>query len=144
MLSRRPDDVLHQPKESDHKWSAGQPLSGFDRVSVGVKEMVLVGGHTLSFGSKWCCDSENIIVASFRQAGARILGVTVSSTTEGGVTPPDHSLAFDGPLNAYNIDNCGEGLSSRAAVIVAAGLAPATGFDRGGGIRVPARRFSIE
>jgi Amidase len=134
-----PDDVLQQAKESDARWKSGQPLSVFDGVPVGVKDMVRVQGHTLCYGSKWCStdDSEDIIVARFRQAGAIILGVTV--ITEGGVTPLGYSLAFDGPFNPYNTDYYPGGSSAGSAVIVAVGLAPvAIGFDGGGSIRVPA------
>lgn len=137
--SLRPEDVLQQAKESDDRWRAGQPLSVFDGVPVGVKDMVIVRGHALCFGSKWCStvDSEDVIVARFRKAGAIILGVTVS--TEGGVTPLGYSLAFDGPFNPYNTEYYPGGSSSGSAVIVAAGLVPvAIGFDGGGSIRVPA------
>ena len=77
------------------------------------------------------------MVARFRQIDAIILGVTVS--TEGGVTPLGHSLAFDGPFNPYDPDYYPGGSSLGSAVVVAACLAPvALGFDGGGSIRVPA------
>ena len=137
--SLRPDDVMEQAKESEERWTSGQPLSVFDGVPVAVKDIVNVQGHPLCFGSTKCSSSEieDVMVARFRQIGAIILGVTVS--TEGGVTPLGYSLAFDGPFNPYDPDYYPGGSSSGSAVVVAAGLAPvALGFDGGGSIRVPA------
>ena len=147
--SFRPDDVLQQAAESDQRYKAGRPLSVLDGVPIGVKDMVHVRGHVLCYGSMHCSPSaatddtamedveDDIMVARFRQAGAIILGVTVS--TEGGVTPLGYSLAFDGPFNPYHLDYYPGGSSSGSAVLVASGLAPiALGFDGGGSIRIPA------
>jgi amidase len=52
-------------------------------------------------GSKSCSTAvDDPLVAKFREAGAIILGLTVS--TEGGITPLGYSFWFDGPFNPYN------------------------------------------
>ena len=134
-----PDDVRKQARESDERYKSGKPLSVFDGVPIAVKEQFHALGHKVCSGGSVCTESlqDDAVVATVRQAGAILLGLTVM--TEGGVTPLGYSLAFDGPFNPYDSEYYSGGSSSGSAVAVATGLVPvAVGADGGGSIRVPA------
>ena len=88
--SFRHDNVLQQAAESDERYKAGTPLSVFDGMPIGVKDVVHVQGHVLCYGSLHCSPAsttttttsgndgsshdveDDILVARFRQAGAII------------------------------------------------------------------------
>jgi Asp-tRNA(Asn)/Glu-tRNA(Gln) amidotransferase A subunit family amidase len=139
--------VLKQARASDERWKLGAPLSVLDGVPIAVKDMVHVTNHKLCYGSQSCIpasdnNEEDAMVANFRDLGAIILGVTVS--TEGGVTPLGYSLWWDGPFNPFDVNYYPGGSSSGSGVAVAAGLAPiALGFDGGGSIRAPASMSGV-
>ena len=138
--------VLRQAAASDARWAAGAPLSVWDGVPIGVKEMIDIEGHITGFGS-WRGSAEapsraaalrdDPMVAKMRAAGAIIVGQT--SMTEYGVTPLGWSAHAQGPRNPHDLGRYPGGSSSGAAVAVATGLVPmAIGFDGGGSIRIPA------
>jgi Asp-tRNA(Asn)/Glu-tRNA(Gln) amidotransferase A subunit family amidase len=139
--------VLKQARASEERWNLGAPLSVLDGVPIAVKDMVHVTNHKLCYGSQSCIpasdnNEEDAMVANFRDLGAIILGVTVS--TEGGVTPLGYSLWWDGPFNPFDVNYYPGGSSSGSGVAVAAGLAPiALGFDGGGSIRAPASMSGV-
>ena len=142
------EDIQKQAAESDKRWKDGAPLSLLDGVPVAIKDLARVKGHKTCHGMLNCQhppledEPEDMMVSRFRNAGAIIVGMTVS--TEVGVTPLGYSLWFDGPYNPYDTNYYPGGSSAGSAVIVASGLAPlAIGFDGGGSIRIPAAMSGI-
>lgn len=138
--------VLEQAAASGRRYASGRPLSVWDGVPVGVKEMIDVAGHVTGDGtyrgtaaspSRPRASMDDPMVGRMRQAGANIVGIT--TMTEWGVTPLGWSAHAQGPRNPHNHSHLSGGSSSGSAVAVALGLVPmAIGFDGGGSIRIPA------
>ena len=142
----QPVQVLEQAAASARRYAAGTPISVWDGVPIGVKEMIDVVDHVTGDGSWRGTDGapsrdralrDDPMVARMREAGAVIAGIT--SMTEYGVTPLGWSAHAQGPRNPHNRSHFSGGSSSGSAVAVALGLVPmAIGFDGGGSIRIPA------
>ena len=121
--------------ESTARWKAGRPLSPIDGLPIGIKDLL----ETKDMPTQMGCEAyrgnfpkrDNAAVWALRQAGAVVLGKTV--TTELGGTHP-------GPTtNPFDPRHTPGGSSSGSAAAVAARMVPATiGTQVGGSIIRPA------
>jgi hypothetical protein len=146
-VSLKPEQVLREAQASEARWAEGKPLSVWDGVPVGIKDMIDIKGHMTGFGT-WRGDGkkgaaravaaeDDPIVRRFREAGAILVGLT--TMTEYGVTPLGWSVHAQGPRNPHNPSHYSGGSSGGSAVAVATGLVPvAVTFDGGGSTRIPA------
>ena len=120
---------------STARWTAGQPLSPIDGMPIGIKDLLETRDMPTQMGCQAFSGNfpkrDNAAVWALRQAGAIVLGKTV--TTELGGAHP-------GPTtNPFNPRHTPGGSSSGSAAAVAAGMAPAAiGSQVGGSIIRPA------
>jgi Asp-tRNA(Asn)/Glu-tRNA(Gln) amidotransferase A subunit family amidase len=103
------------------RWRAGRPLSAIDGMPVGIKDIIETVDMPTQMGSPlfegWRSHKDAASVAALRQAGAVILGKTV--TTEFAATEPR------GTRNPWNPAHTPGGSSSGSAAAVAAGMVTA-------------------
>src|SRR5215467_6286102 len=103
------------------RWRAGAPLSPIDGMPIGVKDIIETADMPTEMGSPlfdgWCSGRDAAAVAALREAGAVILGKTV--TTEFAATEPR------GTRNPWDPARTPGGSSSGSAAAVAAGLVSA-------------------
>jgi Asp-tRNA(Asn)/Glu-tRNA(Gln) amidotransferase A subunit family amidase len=124
-----------QADASTRRWRDGKPLSPIDGMPIGIKDLL----ETRDMPTQMGCDAlagnfprrDNAAVWALRQAGAVVLGKTV--TTELGGSHP-------GPTtNPFSPEHTPGGSSSGSAAAVAAGMIPAAiGTQVGGSIIRPA------
>ena len=117
------------------RWKAGRPLSSIDGLPIGIKDLL----ETRDMPTQMGCEAysgnfpvrDNAAVWALREAGALVLGKTV--TAELGGTHP-------GPTtNPFNPSHTPGGSSSGSAAVVAARMVPAAiGTQVGGSIIRPA------
>jgi len=121
--------------ESSARWAAGEPLSPIDGMPVGIKDLL----ETKDMPTEYGCEAfrgnfprrDNAAVWALRQAGAVILGKTVTAEL-GGSHPGPTTNPFDGRRSPG-------GSSSGSAAAVAARMLPAAlGTQVGGSIIRPA------
>ncbi|HEY4251708.1 MAG TPA: amidase [Roseomonas sp.] len=120
---------------STARWKAGQALSAIDGMPIGIKDLL----ETRDMPTQQGCEAyrgafpkrDNAAVTALRQAGAVVLGKTV--TTELGASHP-------GPTtNPFDAGRTPGGSSSGSAAAIAAGMVPAAiGSQVGGSIIRPA------
>lgn len=124
-----------QADRSTARWRQGAPLSPIDGMPVGIKDLL----ETRDMPTQMGCDAyagnfprrENAAVWALREAGAVILGKTVTAEL-GGAHPGPTTNPFD-PARTPG------GSSSGSAAAVAAGMVPAAiGSQVGGSIIRPA------
>jgi Asp-tRNA(Asn)/Glu-tRNA(Gln) amidotransferase A subunit family amidase len=100
------------------RWRAGTPLSPIDGMPVGIKDIIETIDMPTEMGSPlWvglCTERDAAAVVALREAGAVILGKTV--TTEFAATVPR------GPRNPWDTTRTPGGSSSGSAAAVAAGI----------------------
>jgi Asp-tRNA(Asn)/Glu-tRNA(Gln) amidotransferase A subunit family amidase len=106
---------------SSERWRAGRPLSAIDGMPLGVKDIMETADMPTEQGSLlftgWRSVRDGAAVAAAREAGAVILGKTV--TTEFAATEP-------GPTrNPWDTSRTPGGSSSGSAAAVVAGIVPA-------------------
>lgn len=121
--------------ESAERWKSGQPLSMIDGMPIGIKDLL----ETKDLPTQMGCDAyegnfpknDNAAVWALRQAGAIILGKTVTAELGG---------SHPGPTaNPFNLAHTPGGSSSGSAAAVAARMVPAAiGTQVGGSIIRPA------
>jgi Asp-tRNA(Asn)/Glu-tRNA(Gln) amidotransferase A subunit family amidase len=103
---------------STARWRAGKPLSAIDGMPVGIKDIIETGDMPTEMGSPlfagWRSQKDAACVAALRQAGAVIIGKTV--TTEFAASEPR------GTRNPWNLDHTPGGSSSGSAAGVASGM----------------------
>jgi Asp-tRNA(Asn)/Glu-tRNA(Gln) amidotransferase A subunit family amidase len=106
---------------SSSRWRDNKPLSAIDGMPVGIKDIIETADMPTEMGSPlfdgWCSGRDAAAVAALREAGAVILGKTV--TTEFAATEPR------GTRNPWDLARTPGGSSSGSAAAVAAGLASA-------------------
>ena len=106
---------------SSVRWRAGKPLSAIDGMPVGIKDIMETADMPTEMGSPlfvgWRSGRDAASVAALREAGAVILGKTV--TTEFAATEPR------GTRNPWDPTRTPGGSSSGSAAAVAAGLVSA-------------------
>jgi Asp-tRNA(Asn)/Glu-tRNA(Gln) amidotransferase A subunit family amidase len=103
---------------STARWRAGKSLSAIDGIPVGIKDIIETGDMPTEMGSPlfagWRSQKDAACVAALRQAGAVIVGKTV--TTEFAASEPR------GTRNPWNFDHTPGGSSSGSAAGVASGM----------------------
>lgn len=124
-----------QADASAQRWRDGCPLSQIDGMPIGIKDLL----ETRDMPTQMGCDAyeghfprrDNAAVWALREAGAVIIGKTVTAEL-GGAQP--------GPTtNPFNPDHTPGGSSSGSAAAVGAGMVPAAiGSQVGGSIVRPA------
>ena len=102
---------------STERWRAGKPLSPIDGMPIGVKDIMETIDMPTEYGSQlfagFRSERDSASVAALREAGAVILGKTV--TTEFGLTEPL------GTRNPWDLTRTPGGSSSGSAAAVAVG-----------------------
>jgi Asp-tRNA(Asn)/Glu-tRNA(Gln) amidotransferase A subunit family amidase len=100
------------------RWRAGAPLSPIDGMPVGIKDIIETVDMPTEMGSPlfagWRSQKDAASVSALRQAGALIVGKTV--TTEFAASEPR------GTRNPWNLDHTPGGSSSGSAAGVASGM----------------------
>jgi Asp-tRNA(Asn)/Glu-tRNA(Gln) amidotransferase A subunit family amidase len=100
------------------RWRAGAPLSPIDGMPIGIKDIIETVDMPTEMGSPlfagWRSQKDAASVAALRQAGAVILGKTL--TTEFAAAEPR------GTRNPWNLEHTPGGSSSGSAAGVAAGM----------------------
>jgi Asp-tRNA(Asn)/Glu-tRNA(Gln) amidotransferase A subunit family amidase len=106
---------------SSRRWRDNEPLSAIDGMPIGIKDIIETADMPTGMGSPlfdgWCSGRDAAAVAALREAGAVILGKTV--TTEFAATEPR------GTRNPWDLARTPGGSSSGSAAAVAAGLVSA-------------------
>ena len=125
---------------STARWRAGRPVSPVDGMPIGIKDLLETRDMPTGMGCAACKDNfprrDNAAVTALREAGAVVLGKTV--TTELGGAHP-------GPTtNPFDARRTPGGSSSGSAAAVAARMVPAAiGTQVGGSIIRPAAYCGI-
>jgi Asp-tRNA(Asn)/Glu-tRNA(Gln) amidotransferase A subunit family amidase len=108
-------------ERSTERWRAGKPLSSIDGMPVGIKDIIETVDMPTEMGSPlfsgWRSEKDAASVRALRDAGAVILGKTV--TTEFAASEPR------GTRNPWNTAHTPGGSSSGSAAAVAAGIVSA-------------------
>ncbi len=131
----RREQAVEEARQLDLRLSRGERVGPLHGVPVGVKDIVYTAGTETSAGSRilqgFVPEYDATVVARLRQAGAVVLGKTV--TTEFAFLDP-------GPTrNPWNLDHTPGGSSSGSAAAVACGMVPAAvGTQTVGSILRPA------
>jgi Asp-tRNA(Asn)/Glu-tRNA(Gln) amidotransferase A subunit family amidase len=106
---------------SSMRWRDNNPLSGIDGMPIGIKDIIETADMPTGMGSPlfdgWSSGRDAAAVAALREAGAVILGKTV--TTEFAATEPR------GTRNPWDLARTPGGSSSGSGAAVAAGLVSA-------------------
>lgn len=120
---------------STARWKAGQPLSAIDGLPIGIKDLL----ETKDMPTQMGCEAyrgnfpkrDNAAVWALRQAGAVIVGKTVTAELGGSHPGPTR--------NPFDVARTPGGSSSGSAAAVACGMLPAAiGTQVGGSIIRPA------
>ncbi|MGB8631680.1 MAG: amidase [Xanthobacteraceae bacterium] len=108
-------------ESATERWRAGRPLSPIDGMPVGIKDVVETYDLPTEMGSPlfsgWRSEKDAASVRALREAGAVILGKTV--TTEFAASEPR------GTRNPWNVAHTPGGSSSGSAAAVACGIVSA-------------------
>jgi aspartyl-tRNA(Asn)/glutamyl-tRNA(Gln) amidotransferase subunit A len=134
--------ALKRAKQSEKRWTKGEPIGLLDGVPVLVKDLILVKGWPTLRGSKtierdqaWDQDAPS--TARLKEHGAVLLGLT--TTPEFGWKGVTDSPLTGITRNPWDLSKTPGGSSGGSAAALAAGYAPLTlGTDGGGSIRIPA------
>lgn len=139
-LTLCPDDALAAAQAADAAARRGDNLGLLHGIPVSIKDLELTKGVRTTMGSAVFSDrtpeSDSIVVARVKAAGAVILGKT--NTPEFGQSGTTENRLGAPCRNPWNTDCTPGGSSGGAAAALAAGLCTlATGSDGGGSIRIP-------
>jgi amidase len=135
------DQALAQADAADQAVARGEQLGPLHGIPVGVKDNTATAGIRTTFGSRIRADfipeTDELVVARLRQAGAIILGKTNTPEFACGAVCTN---ALRGPTaNPWNLNYSSGGSSGGSAAAVADGMIPlAQGTDLGGSVRTPA------
>jgi Asp-tRNA(Asn)/Glu-tRNA(Gln) amidotransferase A subunit family amidase len=114
------DVALRAAHQAAKRWREGAPLSRIDGMPVGIKDIIETADMPTQNGSPvfegWHSHRDAASVAALREAGAVILGKTV--TTEFAATTPR------GTRNPWDVRRTPGGSSSGSAAAVACGMLP--------------------
>ncbi len=129
------DGALDQARGLDDELRNGKDRGPLHGIPIGVKDIIDVAGLPTACGSKrWAtriADTDAKVVASLREAGALIMGKTVT-TSYAWIDPPI-------TRNPWNLERTPGGSSSGSAAAVASGMCfGALGTQTGGSITRPA------
>jgi Asp-tRNA(Asn)/Glu-tRNA(Gln) amidotransferase A subunit family amidase len=110
-----------QADASTARWRAGRPASAIDGMPMGIKDIINTKEWPTEMGSPlftgWRSEMDAACVSALRQAGAVIIGKTV--TTEFAAAEPR------GTRNPWNLEHTPGGSSSGSAASVACGMVSA-------------------
>src|SRR4051812_27636327 len=136
------DAALEAAKEADRDLDRGIDKGPLQGIPLGVKDIIATrdapttaNSHILdrNWGAHW----DAPVVERLRNAGAVIMGKTVTSEFACGLPDPDNG--FPMPKNPWNIEHSAAGSSAGTGIGVAAGLIlGGLGTDTGGSVRAPA------
>ena len=135
------EGALHAARQSERRWTAGEPLGPVDGVPISIKDHQLTTGWPSPRGSRTTDPDEPWVedapaVARVRESGAVLLGKT--TMPEYGWKGSTDSELFGITRNPWNLGKTPGGSSGGAAAALAAGMGPlALGSDGGGSIRIP-------
>ena len=114
-------DAQAAADEASARWKSGETLSAIDGMPIGIKDIMETADMPTEQGSPlfegWRGGRDSAVVASLREAGAVIVGKTV--TTEFAAAEPR------GTRNPWDLKRTPGGSSSGSAAAVAAGMLPA-------------------
>jgi Asp-tRNA(Asn)/Glu-tRNA(Gln) amidotransferase A subunit family amidase len=128
-------DAKKRADESSKRWIEGKQLSKIDGMPIGIKDLLETSDMPTQMGceayNNYSTGNDNSLVTALREAGAIILGKTVTAELGG---------AHPGPTrNPFDLQRTPGGSSSGSAAAVAAGMIPAAiGSQVGGSIIRPA------
>ena len=129
------EGALDQARKLDAELAADRPRGPLHGIPIGIKDIIDVAGFPTTAGSNLLANnvakSDATIVERLRQAGAVILGKTVTT----------QFASFDPPVtrNPWDLDRTPGGSSSGSAAAVACGMClGAIGSQTGGSITRPA------
>jgi aspartyl-tRNA(Asn)/glutamyl-tRNA(Gln) amidotransferase subunit A len=135
------EGALDAARQSERRWTAGEPLGPVDGVPTSIKDHQLTMGWPSPRGSRTTDPDEPWVedapaVARVRESGAVLLGKT--TMPEYGWKGCTDSELFGITRNPWNLGKTPGGSSGGAAAALAAGMGPlALGSDGGGSIRIP-------
>jgi aspartyl-tRNA(Asn)/glutamyl-tRNA(Gln) amidotransferase subunit A len=141
MWSFDPDASRRAARESEARWTKGEPLGPIDGVPITIKENIATRGVAVPLGCAAVplvpAEADAPPAARSREAGAVILGKT---------TMPDYGMLSSGlssfhalARNPWDLSTNPGGSSAGAAAAAAAGYGPLhIGTDIGGSVRLPA------
>jgi Asp-tRNA(Asn)/Glu-tRNA(Gln) amidotransferase A subunit family amidase len=129
------DRAFEQARQRDDELTAGKDRGALHGIPIGIKDIIDVAGLPTACGSKrWTdriAEKDARVVANLREAGAVIMGKTVT-TPYAWIDPPI-------TRNPWNLDRTPGGSSSGSAAAVACGMCyGAVGSQTGGSITRPA------
>ena len=135
------EGALAAARESERRWSLGEPVGQLDGVPVTIKDLILArgfptlrGSHLVDRDQEWTEDAPS--TARLREAGAVILGKT--TTPEFGWKALGDSPLTGITRNPWDLSRTPGGSSAGAAAACAAGIGPLhVGSDGAGSIRIP-------
>ncbi|MCB1510943.1 MAG: amidase [Hyphomicrobiaceae bacterium] len=135
------DAALSSARKSEERWRSGAPLSAVDGVPTTIKDIVLLHGYDVRFGSAVTEDVSNEPDAPSTQrlnaAGVVVLGLT--NTPEFGWKAVTDSPKFGITRNPWDPSMTPGGSSGGASAAAAFGAGVLhLGTDGGGSIRIPA------
>ena len=135
------DEALAAAKIAEEQVMRGEALGALHGIPVPIKDLHRTAGIRTTRGSLIfkddVPDTDDLVVARIRDAGAIIIGKT--NTSEFGHRGTTENLLGEPCRNPWDTTRTPGGSSGGAAVAVASGLSPiAEGSDGGGSIRVPA------
>jgi Asp-tRNA(Asn)/Glu-tRNA(Gln) amidotransferase A subunit family amidase len=115
------DSARNEADASGARWKSGSELSAIDGMPVGIKDIMETHNMGTEQGSAlfvgWKGDRDSAAVSGLREAGAVIIGKTV--TTEFAATHPG------GTRNPWDLERTPGGSSSGSAASVGSGMVPA-------------------
>ena len=142
-----PDEALTAAKQSEERWSRGEPLGPVDGVPVAIKDLILTKGWPTLRGSlaispdqPWSEDSP--ATARLREGGAVLFGKT--TTAEFGWKGLSDCPVHGATRNPWNTRHTAGGSSGGSSAGAAAGFGPLHVVTDGGGSgRMPASHTGV-
>jgi aspartyl-tRNA(Asn)/glutamyl-tRNA(Gln) amidotransferase subunit A len=136
------DSAMDTARQADADFDRGIDKGPLQGIPLGVKDIIATrdapttaNSHILdrNWGAHW----DAPVVERLRNAGAVMLGKTVTSEFACGAPDPDKG--FPMPKNPWNLEHSAAGSSAGTGIAVAAGLIlGGLGTDTGGSVRAPA------
>ena len=134
-VTSQPETARKLADESTKRWANGQQLSAIDGLPIGIKDLLETRDMPTEMGCEayegYFPGNDNAMVSALRDAGAVIVGKTVTAELGG---------SHPGPTkNPFDLDRTPGGSSSGSAAAVAARMLPAAiGSQVAGSIIRPA------
>lgn len=142
VVSLRTEQALAEAEAADRRAArAADDLGPLHGLPIAIKDLQDTAGIRTTYGSVSFADhvpdSDSLLVARLRAAGAIVVGKT--NTPEFGAGSHTFNNVFGATRNPWSLDRSAGGSSGGAGAALAAGMVPlADGSDYGGSIRNPA------